>query len=260
MEILIPISIVVVIGLIAGLILALVGKFFGVSGDERVEAVRDALPGANCGGCGFSGCDGFAEAVVNDGIDIIKCVAANGDTVKEIAAIMGVEAGPVRKRVAVVRCGGVDSKSQTKFQYDGLKTCHAAAALGGGYTGCSFGCLGFGDCVKVCDNDAIAIVDGIAKVVRALCIGCMKCGKACPRSILALGYADAPIVTCLNTQKGAETRKVCTAGCIGCMKCVKNCETGAIKVENFVAYIDGDKCISCGKCLSGCPVGAIQLA
>ncbi len=256
MEILIPVIIVTVIGIIAGVILSLSAKFFSVPTDPKIEQVRDALPGANCGGCGFSGCDGYAEAVAN-GADITLCTAGGADTVKAIGAIMGVEAGNVRRKIAVVKCSGTDDCAVKRFEYQGLASCKAAEAVSGGRGACTYSCLGLGDCVAVCENDAIAIVNGVAKIDTGSCIACRKCAVVCPRGIIEIGYADSKVVKCSSNDKGAVVRKVCKAGCIGCGKCVKACEASAISLIDNLAYIDPDKCTNCGKCTDECPVKVI---
>ncbi len=258
MEILIPVIIVTVIGIIAGVILSLSAKFFDVPTDPKIEQVRDALPGANCGGCGYSGCDGYAEVIVNNGEKVTLCTAGGNDIVKAISEIMGVEAEAVRRKIAIVRCSGTDSKAVKRFEYQGLASCKAAATVSGGRGACSHSCLGMGDCVAVCENDAIKIIDGVAKVDYISCIACRKCAAECPRGIIEIGYADSIAVKCSSTDKGSIMRKICTAGCIGCGKCVKACEAGAITLEKNLARIDADKCVNCGKCIDECPVKIIS--
>lgn len=258
MEILIPVIIVSAIGLAAGLILALSGKYLNVPTDPRIEKVRDALPGANCGGCGFSGCDGYAEAIVNGGADISLCGAGGADTAKAISSIMGVDAGDIRKRVAAVHCRGTNDCAKERFEYRGLDTCKAANMLSGGPLACSFGCIGLGDCVRVCEHDAIHVNNGAASVDTSKCTACMKCVAECPRKIITASYANSREVLCKSAEKGAQTRKVCSAGCIGCGKCAKACEHGAVKIENFLAQIDPSLCTGCGKCESECPVKVIS--
>lgn len=258
MEILIPVIIVTVIGIIAGVILSLSAKFFSVPTDPKIEQIRDALPGANCGGCGYSGCDGYAEAIVNNGAEITLCGAGGADTAKSISAIMGVDAGDIRKRVAVVHCSGTNECTGNRFDYRGLTSCKAAVLTSGGQSACGFACIGLGDCAAVCENDAIKLVNGIAQISPAKCIACRKCVGECPRGVIGIEFADSRSVRCSSTEKGAVTRKVCTAGCIGCGKCAKVCEAGAIKLENNLAHIDSSLCTDCGKCESECPVKVIS--
>ncbi len=257
MEILIPVIIVTVIGIIAGIILSLSAKFFSVPVDPKIEQVRDALPGANCGGCGYNGCDGYAEAVVN-GENITLCTAGGSETAKAIGTVMGIDAGSVRRKAAIVHCSGTPECAAKRFEYRGLASCKAAASVSGGSGACSHSCLGFGDCVLVCENDAIHIVNSVAEINVANCIACRKCAVECPRGIIEIGNVDSRTVNCSSIDKGAITRNVCTAGCIGCGKCVKICDADAILLENNLARIDTDKCTGCGKCESECPVKVIR--
>ncbi len=256
MEIFIPVLTVTVIGIVAGVILSLSAKFFDVPTNPKIEKVRDALPGANCGGCGYSGCDGYAEAIVN-GADITLCPICDGNAVKAIGAVMGIETGDVRRKVAIVRCSGTADCAVKRFDYQGLASCKAASTVSGGSNACSYSCLGLGDCVNACENAAISIVNGIAVVSSTDCIACRKCESVCPRGVIEIGYLSSRAVKCSSNDKGAATRKVCTAGCIGCGKCVKVCEAGAIKLESNLAYINGTLCTNCGKCESECPVKVI---
>ena len=256
--ILIAVIAVGAIGLVAGVILVLAGKFFAVPVDETQEKLRAALPGANCGGCGYSGCDGYASAV-KDGAPCNLCAPGGDDVMKALSAIMGVEAVSAEKKTAVVRCRGMLDVSPKRYVYDGVKTCKAASLLSGGDSGCRFGCLGYGDCVSVCDQNAIRVIDGVARVDRSLCSGCGKCTRTCPRTLIELLPEGSATALCRNTDKGADTRKACKVGCIGCMKCEKICPEGAVKVTNFCAAVDYDKCTSCGLCVETCPLHVLFL-
>lgn len=257
-EILIAVAAVGAIGLIAGVILAVAGKFFDVPVDETVEQLSNALPGANCGGCGYSGCDGYAEAI-KEGAPCNLCSPGGNETARALAAIMGVEAEECEKKTAVVRCRGTAGVTAKRFTYDGLPTCQAAALLLGGDNSCRFGCLGYGDCAAVCDNGGIRVVDGVARVDGRLCTACGKCVKICPRSIIELLPEHSTVPMCVNTDKGADTRKACKNGCIGCMRCEKICPTGAIQVKDFCAVIDPAKCDNCGLCAEACTLGVIYI-
>ena len=253
----IPVAVVSAIGLIAGVILAIVSKVFAVPVDERVEKVRDLLPGANCGGCGFSGCDGYAAAVA-EGADCSLCTVGGAETAAAIAAVMGVEAGTFVRKVAVVRCSGSESCTGTRFDYSGYPSCAAAVQLGGGPGNCAFGCIGLGDCVAACDREAVAVKEGVAVVDPVLCGACGQCAKACPKGLIAILPEKTRSVHCRNTDKGPAVRKVCSAGCIGCGMCAKACPSGAIKVENFLAEIDPALCTGCAACEEKCPVKVIR--
>ena len=265
---LIAIVIVAILALVAGLILAVCSVAFAVETDPLVEELRAVLPGSNCGACGFSGCDGYAEAIAHKGAKPGLCAPGGEATLKEISRLSGRTSELVRN-VAFVHCGGCDSVAPKAFPYKGLTSCRAAAQVYGGDKLCPYGCLGYGDCVAVCEYDAISIKDGIAIVNSEKCYGCGKCATACPKQIVTLlsmkpaGEHPTPqdipaAVACRSHAKGAQVRAVCSAGCIGCMKCTKVCETGAITVENFLAKIDSTQCIGCGKCASSCPVGCIH--
>lgn len=257
MELLIPALIVAGVGLLAGIVLAVGAKVFAVEVDERVEQVRDLLPGANCGGCGFSGCDGYAQAVAQ-GADTALCTAGGAETAQKIAELMGVDGGGFVRKVAVVRCLGTQECEKQKYDYAGLPSCAAAAMLDNGPGACRFGCLGLGDCAAVCERDAISVSEGVAAVDPSLCGACGQCAKVCPHELIAVLPEKTNAVFCRNGEKGAATRARCTAGCIGCGRCVKACEAGAIRVENFLAQIDPAKCTGCGKCVEVCVVKAIR--
>lgn len=257
MDILIPVIIVAAIGLIAGLGLSLAGKYLSDPPDEKFEAIRNSLPGANCGACGYSGCDDYANAVKDGNAEPNLCIPGGKDTATALSEVLGVEIDVVEK-VAFVACQGDCNKAKLQFNYSGIESCAAAAAFYGGQMECSFGCLGFGDCAKVCDENGITVVDGLARINPAICVACGKCANACPKNLISIiPVSKKPRVLCSNTDKGAKAMKVCEVSCIGCTKCVKVCEFDAIKVENFLAYIDQTKCTACGKCKETCPKGCI---
>ena len=260
--IILAVIIVAAIGLIAGLGLAVASVVMAVPVDEKAEAIRECLPGANCGACGYSGCDGYAAALskgltTNTGL----CAPGGNDASKAIAEITGLSAGEVLPSTAFVMCQGFCEKAETKMIYNGVESCQMAKQLFGGSKECIYGCIGLGDCVKACPYEAIHICDGVARVNPAICRACKMCVRTCPNSLIKMVplHQTKAAVLCSNKEKGAVTRKECQLGCIGCMKCVKNCEAEAIKIENFCAKIDSTKCTGCGKCAEGCPVGAIQL-
>ncbi len=250
--------IVVVIGLIAGLILSVASIVFAVPVDEKQEAVRACLPGANCGACGFSGCDGYAKALAEGSAEIGLCSPGGADVAEECAQILGKSASAVVKKVALVRCAGHHDNVAVKMEYEGVPTCQAVSMMYAGDSACAYGCLGYGDCAAACPEHAISICNGLATVNDALCVGCGICAKACPKGVIAIVPADqSHHVLCVNKDKGAQTRLVCKTGCIGCMKCQKTCEFGAITVTDNHASIDYSKCTGCGKCAGVCPVKAI---
>lgn len=261
MQILIATAIVTAIGVLCAVMLVIAAKCFHVKVDEKFTDVRACLPGVNCGACGYTGCDGYAEALISDPtVKTNLCIPGADAVAAEIAGVLGVEAQDVIELTARVNCNGTcDNTSKTAEIY-GAKSCAAAKLIYGGAGKCSFGCLGHGDCAKVCPNDAICIENGIAHVIQEKCIGCGLCAKACPNSIISLAPTAAPVtVKCSNKDKGAVARKKCTAACIGCMKCEKACPNGAIKVQDNLAVIDYSKCTNCGECAKACPVGCIEI-
>ena len=247
------------LGLIFGIILGAASKKFKIEVDERVPLVREKLPGANCGGCGFAGCDAYAEAIVSGKAPANLCNIGGEKAAKAIGEVLGVEVKAADPVVAFVKCQGTCVKSKSKYDYHGLKSCHDALTLADvGPKACEYGCTGFGDCVKQCQFNAISVVDGIAVVDNELCTGCGSCAAACPKGIIELVPKKQSVkVACSSKDKGMDVKKVCTSGCIGCGICAKNCPNQAITVEDNIAHIDYSKCTNCGICVSKCPVKAI---
>lgn len=245
------------VGLVLAVILSLASKFMAVPTDEKVEQVRACLPGANCGACGYSGCDGYAAAVAAGEAAPNLCTPGGANTAKQLSDLLGAEI-TVEKKFAFIKCNHGPDKAAREFSYNGAASCVAANLMYKGPLSCKFGCLGLGDCVNVCTYGALKIENGQVTVDKALCSGCGKCAAVCPKGIIEILPEKAKIaVACSNTQKGAVARKVCTAACIGCGKCVKLCPADAITVENNLAHIDADKCIGCGECAAGCPTKCI---
>ena len=263
MKILIAIGILGGLGLLFGLILAIASKVFYVETDPRLQKLEEALPGANCGGCGYAGCSAYAQAVLQGKAEIGKCVSGGNAVAQAMASIMGVKAEEVTRKVALVRCAGYKgtdengkaSGAKMKGVYEGMEDCLAASKVAGhGPLICKFGCLGFGNCTKVCQYDAIHVVNGVAKVDPEKCVGCMSCASVCPRNLIVpVDYGSYAVVACASKAKGAVTIRGCTAGCIGCGLCQKICPEKAIHVEENLAYIDYKKCTNCGLCATVCP-------
>ena len=269
MDILIAIAVLGGLGLIFGLVLAAASKLFYVETDPRLEQLNECLPGANCGGCGYAGCGGYAEAVLNGEAPIGKCNSGGNECAMAMAAIMGVKAENVTRKVALVRCSGeksydkdgnLISGARVKANYVGFDDCLSATKVGGsGPLSCKFGCLGFGTCVKACKYDAIKIVGGVAKVNEDRCVGCMACAAVCPRKLIVpVEPARNVVIACASLAKGAVTTRGCTVGCIGCGLCKKICPNEAITVENNLAIIDYSKCDNCGLCATVCPKKLIK--
>lgn len=253
------------IGAVGAIVLYAASKKFEVYEDPRIARIQEILPGANCGGCGYPGCGGFAGACVKaDSLEGLLCPVGGPEVMGKVAGILGKEAVAAEPMVAVVRCNGTCENRPHLNVYVGAKSCAIASSLYGGETGCTYGCLGYGDCVKACAFDAIHInlETGLAEVDEEKCTSCGACVKACPKSIIELRKKGPKgrrvFVSCVNKDKGVVAKKACKAACIGCSLCVKQCEFGAITVENNLSYIDYTKCRLCRKCVDVCPTHAIH--
>ena len=253
--ILIAAALVGAVGVLMGLFLGLAGIKFKVEVDEREEAVLAALPGNNCGGCGYAGCAGLASAIVKGEAPANACPVGGEPVGNAIGEIMGITVEAGKRQVAYVHCQGDCQKAGTDYSYTGARDCRMLSFVpNGGPKSCNNGCLGFGTCVKVCPFDAIHVVDGVAVVDKEQCKACGKCVETCPKHLISLiPYEAKEAVACSCTEKGPVTMKACTVGCIGCGICVKNCPQGAVTVENFCARIDQEKCVGCGICAEKCP-------
>lgn len=254
-----------VIGMASAAILYVVAQKFRVIEDPRIDEVTDALPGANCGGCGFAGCRNFAEKIVKSGsLENLNCPVGGTEVMKQVAAVMGLVAEEKDPMVAVLRCNGSFAHAPKKAEYDGAFNCQFANVLYSGESGCPNGCLGLGDCVAACTFDAMYIdeTSGLPVIIEDKCTSCGACVKSCPRQIIELrkkGPKSKRIfICCVNTEKGAVARKNCDVACIGCGKCVKVCNFEAITMENNLAYISFEKCTLCRKCVEECPTNAIH--
>lgn len=257
--ILTPVLFIGGIGLIFGIVLGIAAKKFAVPVDERVEAVRECLPGANCGGCGFAGCDAMAKAIVNGESLVNGCPVCNSEQVAAISQVMGMTAESGAKKVAVVRCKGNLDNAKMKYEYVGIQSCKDAALVGGGPKMCAYGCLGLGTCAAVCPFGAIYMENGLPVVDKEKCVGCGACQRECPRQVIhVLPVSTSYHVSCVSQDKGKAVKDNCAVGCIGCGLCARQCESGAITVANNFATIDPEKCVGCGKCMDKCPTKAIS--
>lgn len=260
MELFQPILIVGLIGLLAGVVLAVASIVMAVPKDEKAEALAQVLPGANCGACGFSGCAGYAQALAKGEAKIGLCSPGGEAVAQECAQLLGAGDVEVEYKTALVHCMGSYDNTTDKMRYDGIQSCAASTFLAGGISSCRFGCMGMGDCERACEYGAVSVCNGVAKIDPDLCKGCSKCIEACPKKLISfVPLKTQAVVRCANCDKGKDTMQVCKVGCIGCMKCVKICEAQAVQVENSCAKVDATKCTGCGKCVETCPRKCITL-
>ncbi len=253
------------LGALAAVILYFVAQKFKVYEDPRIDQVEEVLPAANCGGCGYPGCRAFAEAMVtSDDISKLYCPVGGAEVMSKAAKIIGKEVAEAAPQVAVVRCNGTCENRPRTNKYEGAENCTIAATLYGGETGCSYGCLGLGECVDACNFDAMYMDEktGLPVVIEENCVACGACVEACPKDILELrniGPKSRRIyVSCVNKDRGGPARKACTVACIGCGKCEQVCAFDAITIKDNLAYIDYEKCKLCRKCVEVCPTDAIH--
>ena len=253
------------LGALAAVILYFVAQKFKVYEDPRIDQVEEVLPAANCGGCGYPGCRAFAEAMVtSDDISKLYCPVGGSEVMAEAARIVGKAVAEAAPQLAVVRCNGTCENRPRTNKYEGAENCTIAATLYGGETGCSYGCLGLGECVDACNFDAMYMdpVTGLPVVIEENCVACGACVEACPKDIIELrniGPKSRRIyVSCVNKDKGGPARKACSVACIGCGKCEKVCAFDAITIKDNLAYIDYEKCKLCRKCVEVCPTDAIH--
>lgn len=252
------------LGVASAIVLFFVAQRFKVYEDPRIDQVEERLPAANCGGCGFAGCRNFAEAIVkSDDFEGLYCPVGGNEAMEEVAKILGREAVAQEPKVAVLRCNGACEFRPKINIYEGVASCAIASALYGGDTGCQYGCLGFGDCVLVCNFDALQMNNDtdLPEVNDTNCTACGACVKECPRDLFELrkrNKKDRKIyVACMNEDKGGIAKRSCSVTCTGCTLCFKICPFEAIEMNNNLAFIDSEKCRLCRKCGPVCPTGAI---
>lgn len=257
-EILIPVILLSVMALVFGLVLSIAYKKLAVKPDEKLAEIREHLPGANCGGCGYAGCDAFASALADGKAKISSCAVCSAEQREAISAVMGVEAESTEKMVARVHCAG-GTNCLDRYDYYGVKDCEAASAVTGGPKMCSFGCVGMGTCVKHCPFGAISIgANGVAVVDASVCTGCGTCVSSCPKKIISLIPADGAVnVACSGREKGKTVKDKCKRGCLACGLCAKVCPENAIMITDNLPSVDYSKCAGCNACADKCPSHSI---
>lgn len=255
-----PILFFLILGALAGILLTVAAKLLYVKTDETVEKINEVLPGANCGGCGYSGCEGYAKAVAEGNAPPNLCKPGGADVTISVSRIMGVETVVNEREYAYVRCNGNCDACQDKFVYIGTRSCAAVEKFYNGKGNCAYGCHGYGDCAAVCDENAITIEKGVAVINPKKCKGCGKCVKACPNRLITLvKESQRTAVRCKSADIGKVTKLACKNGCLGCGICVKKCPSDAIIINNNHAEIAGDKCTGCLVCVTACPVKCIEI-
>ena len=252
-------AVVGTIALLIGLLLGIAGKFLAVPVDETEVAVRECLPGNNCGGCGFPGCDGLAKAIASGTAPANQCPVASAEAKAKIAGIVGASVTEEKKMVAFVHCFGTCDKTENKYHYYGLHDCRKLALIPGhGEKLCEYGCMGYGSCVKACQFDAIHVVNGVAVVDKEKCTACGQCTKVCPNHLIELvPYEAEYLVGCSSKEKGKKVKDACSAGCSGCTLCSRVCTQGAIEIIDNLPHIDQEKCNHCGICAEKCAQNSI---
>ena len=260
-NILYPVLSVAVLSLVFGALLGFSAKKFAVKTDPKAEKIKNILPGVNCGGCGFPGCSGFAEAVAKDEASYKGCPAGGSTTAVEIAKTMGIDPVASNRKVAFIKCNGIDDNVKRNYIYDGPKSCVAASQLAtGGNKACAYGCIGLASCKNTCPFNAIIIIDSIAQVDTKKCTACGKCIQACPKKLIEIVPDKSKVrVLCNSKDKGRQVKINCRAGCIGCTLCQKACSAGAITVVDNIAHIDYEKCTMCLECVNKCPSKVIKI-
>jgi len=248
------------LGLVFGVVLGYANKKFYVPVDPKIPLVRAELPSANCGACGFAGCDAYAAAVVGGGVALNLCSVGGSSVAEKIGEIMGVTVETDSPQVAFVKCKGTCSVAKEKYVYDGIQDCRQAViAPGEGPKACSDGCMGFGSCVSACDFNALHIIDGVAVVYKDNCVACGACIKVCPKNLIEFVPASQQVlIECNSKSKGKIVKDNCGVGCIACTMCAKVCPSQAIVMVNNLPVIDFEKCTQCGLCASKCPTKVIS--
>lgn len=257
-KLLIILGLVAIIAIVFAALIVLVSKLCAVPKNEKAEKIRENLAGANCGGCGFAGCDDFAKALAEGRADIKNCGPTPVENKAKIAEILGQPFSSSERRIAVVRCGGGDA-CNNKFDYVGNESCEAQALFMNGKKSCENGCLGGGTCLKNCAYNAVRVENGLARIDGALCEACGVCAKNCPKKLIDfVPYTAKVYVACSSHCKGKDVMSKCQVGCIGCGLCAKLCPQKAITLTDNLPVIDYSKCVGCKLCVQKCPRKSIR--
>jgi len=250
---------VVSVGLVFGILLSLAFYWFHVEENETAQKIRAALPGINCGACGFNGCTDYANALADKKATPNLCTPGGTVASDTVGEILGIKVEKPKDSVAFIQCNGTCDATNSIALYEGIATCKAQNMIYGGPKSCGFGCLGCEDCARVCISNAITVVNGVARVDASRCVGCGICVKECPKGLISMIFKEtATVVYCINRDRGADARKACKNACIGCKKCERVCPDSAIQVINNCAVMDYTKCTGCGICAENCPAGCIK--
>ena len=248
------------IGVTASAILGVASRVFYVEEDPRIEAVIEALPGSNCGGCGYAGCASYAEAVLkNPEVPANLCVAGNDKTIQDVGALTGKAAEACAPRMSFRRCAKTEGVMKQRFTYGGVASCAAAALMEDGTDQCTYSCLGLADCLRACPFDAIVMKEGMATIIVDRCVACGKCIPACPRNVLELvPHAHRVMIFCGTQNKGKAAMDSCSVGCINCNACIRKCPAQAISTQDGRISVDHAACLAYGAecdevCTDVCP-------
>ena len=257
-----------VLGIVASLVLAIASRIFAVEENPKIEVLTEALPGANCGGCGYASCEAYATALVLDSsVPTTRCVVGDSSLPQTLATISGKEAGSVTKQIAFRHCTKREGNVATTYQYQGFASCASVSAFDKGFDACKYSCLGLGDCVAVCPFNAMEIVNGLVTIYKDLCTGCNACVEVCPRDVLTLAPVRSRVnILCSTQDKAKDVMNICQVGCISCSKCVKACPADAVYFDEFHRIrIDHERCIAYGEscnevCVEVCPRDILRSA